>query len=297
MFIKKSLGEHVFDVMNYLLLSLWAVVTIYPLLFVLFSSVSDAGRLMAHRGLLLYPLGIDFTAYNLVLQNPMILRGYLNTFIVVIGGTAINIVMSCLAAYFLSRKNLFWKKAVMLMVTIPMFFSGGLIPSYLVVSGLGMRNSLLALMIPGAISSFNVIVMRTSFMNLPDSLTESAYLDGANDLQILIRVVIPLSKAILAVMALWYGVGHWNAWFGAAIYLNKREFYPIQLIMREILLQNTNSQTVYQMTTGIDSEDAAQVAETIKYAAIIIATVPILCVYPFLQKHFVKGVMIGALKG
>lgn len=295
--IKRSIGEIVFDGSNCLILALWAVITLYPLLFVLFSSVSDASRLMAHRGLLLLPLGLDFSSYTLVLQNPMILRGYVNTFIIVTGGTLLNLVMSSLAAYFLSRKALYWKKAVMLMITIPMFFGGGLIPTYLIVTGLGMRNSLLALIIPGAISSFNVIVMRTSFMNIPESLTESAYLDGANDLHILVRVILPLSKAILAVMALWYGVGHWNAWFNAAIYLNKRELYPIQLILREILLQNTNSQAVYQMTTGIDSEDAAQVAETIKYAAIIIATVPILCVYPFLQKHFVKGVMIGALKG
>jgi putative aldouronate transport system permease protein len=183
------------------------------------------------------------------------------------------------------------------MIVLTMFFGGGMIPTYLVVSGLGMRNSLLALIIPSAVSAYNIIIMRTSFKSLPDSLEESAFLDGANNLDVLFRIVIPLSKAIIAVMALWYGVGHWNSWFSAAIYLNKRELYPIQLILREILIQNTNSQQIYNMTTGTVDNDAAQIAETIKHATVIIATLPILCAYPFLQKHFVKGVMIGALKG
>jgi putative aldouronate transport system permease protein len=295
--IKKTFGEYIFDTFNHFFLFFWALITIYPLLYVLFSSVSDAGRLMSHRGLLLYPLGINFEAYKLVMKNPMVLRGYLNTFIIVIGGTSLNIVMTSLAAFFLSRKDVLWKNGVMMMIAITMFFSGGMIPSYLVVVGLGMRDSLLALIIPGAVSAFNVIIMRTAFIEIPDSLEESAFMDGANNFDIMYRIVLPLSKSVLAVMALWYGVSHWNSWFSAAIYLTDRKLYPIQLVLREILIQNTDSNEIYKMTTDIAQGDAAQVAETIKYALIIIATVPILCIYPYLQKHFVKGVMIGALKG
>jgi len=297
MIMKKSIQEIIFDLSNHLILLFWAIITIYPLLYVLFSSVSDAGRLMSHRGLLLYPLGIKFEAYKRVFENPMILRGYMNTFIVVFGGTALNLMMTCLAAYFLSRKNVLWKNTVMVMIVITMYFGGGLIPSYLVVTGLGMRNSLLALIIPGAVSAYNIIVMRTSFQTIPASLEESAFLDGASDFSILFRIILPLSKSMLAVVALWYAVDHWNAWFSAAIYLTKRELYPIQLILREILIQNADSQEIYKMTIGAGEQDEAQVAETIKYAMIIIATVPILCAYPYLQKYFVKGVMIGSLKG
>jgi len=297
--MNRNLGEIIFDLFNHGMLLFWAVVTIYPLLFVLFSSLSKADELSSHRGLLLYPLGLDFNAYQRVIENPMILRGYLNTIIVVVGGTALNIFMTSLAAYFLSRKNVFWKNPIMFMITVTMFFSGGMIPHYLVVSQLGLRNSLLALIIPGAVSAYNIIVMRTSIMGIPDSLEESAFLDGANNMDVLIKIILPLSKSILAVMALWYGVGHWNAWLNAAIYLDDRKLYPIQLILREILITNTSAlrHSLYSMTTSANTGEEAQIAETIKHATVIIATVPILCVYPFLQKHFVKGVMIGALKG
>jgi len=296
--IRKSIWEIIFDTFNCFIMIIWTLITAYPLLYVLFSSVSDADRLSGHRGLLLYPLGFKLDAYWLVFKNPLILSGYVNTVIVVLGGTALNLFMSCLAAYFLSRNDIIlWKKAVMVMMVITMFFGGGMIPNYLLVTGLGMRDNLLALIIPGAVSTYNVIIMRTSFMGIPASLEESAFLDGANHFSILFKIIIPLSKSILAVMALWYGVEHWNSWFSAAIYLNKRSLYPIQLVMREILIQNAQSDQVYTMASSANEDQAAQVAKTIKYAAIIIATVPILCVYPYLQKHFVKGVMIGALKG
>ncbi|HML47490.1 MAG TPA: carbohydrate ABC transporter permease [Clostridia bacterium] len=291
--IRKKPDEIVFDVCNHLFLLFWAAIALYPLLYVLFGSLSDAGRLASHRGLLFYPLGVDFSAYKAVMSNPLILSGYRNTLFVVIGGTALNLLMTALAAFFLSRKDVMWKNAVMIMLTITMYFGGGLIPSYIVVTSLGMRNSLLALIVPSAVNAFNVIVMRTSFQSIPDSMEEAALLDGATQLDLLFRVILPLSKAILAVMALWYGVGHWNSWFSAAIYLSKRELWPIQLLVREILI----ARQTQAMTTDAAYGSEMQVAETIKYATIIIATVPILCVYPFLQKHFVKGVMIGSLKG
>lgn len=291
--IRKSAGEITFDIFNHGFLVFWAVIALYPLLYVLFGSVSDAGRLVSHRGPLLYPLGLDFSAYSAVMKNPLIISGYKNTLIVVIFGTVLNIFMTSLAAFFLSRKDVLWKNAVMIMLTITMYFGGGLIPNFLLVSSLGMRNSLLALIIPKAASAFNIIVMRTSFQSIPDSLEEAALLDGANQMDILFRVILPLSKAVVAVMALWYGVEHWNSWFSAAIYLTKREMWPIQLLMREILIERKTA----SMTTDALYGSEMQVAETIKYATIIIATVPILFVYPFLQKHFVKGVMVGSLKG
>ena len=184
------------------------------------------------------------------------------------------------------------KNFIMVLMLFTMYFSGGLIPSYITIKSLGLYNSLLALILPGAISTYNLIIMRTSFQGIPSGLEEAAYLDGAGHLSIIWNVILPLSKAIIAVMVLYYGVAHWNSWFGASIYLNDRNKYPLQLILREILLQND----VSNMAGGSGSDEYS-IAESIKYAVIIVATAPILCIYPFLQKYFVKGVMIGALKG
>lgn len=184
------------------------------------------------------------------------------------------------------------KNFIMVLMLFTMYFSGGLIPSYITIKSLGLYNSLLALILPGAISTYNLIIMRTSFQGIPSELEEAAYLDGAGHLSIIWNVILPLSKAIIAVMVLYYGVAHWNSWFGASIYLNDRNKYPLQLILREILLQNDVSNMA-----GSSGGDEYSIAESIKYAVIIVATAPILCIYPFLQKYFVKGVMIGALKG
>ena len=290
---KKNSIETGFDIFNVVFMIVLMLVTVYPILYILFASVSDAGLLMQHRGFLLVPLGVNFDSYIAVFKNPLILTGFRNTLFVVIVGSAVNILMTFLAAYFLSRKKLLWKRFVMIMIVITMFFGGGMIPSYLVVVGLGLRNSLWSLIIPSAVSAFNIIVMRTAFMSIPESLEESAVLDGANDFTILFRIIVPLSLPVTAVMLLWYGVGHWNAWFQASLFLSNRKLFPLQLILREVLIQNTMD----EMLVGTQNADRGQVAETIKYATIIVATIPILFVYPFLQKYFVKGVMIGALKG
>ena len=290
---KKNSLETGFDIFNVVFMIVLMLVTVYPILYILFASVSDAGLLMQHRGFLLVPLGVNFDSYIAVFKNPLILTGFRNTLFVVIVGSAVNILMTFLAAYFLSRKKLLWKRFVMIMIVITMFFGGGMIPSYLVVVGLGLRNSLWSLIIPSAVSAFNIIVMRTAFMSIPESLEESAVLDGANDFTILFRIIVPLSLPVTAVMLLWYGVGHWNAWFQASLFLSNRKLFPLQLILREVLIQNTMD----EMLVGTQNADRGQVAETIKYATIIVATIPILFVYPFLQKYFVKGVMIGALKG
>lgn len=291
--IKLSAGERAFDIFNYTFLLLLMIVMLYPLLYVVFASFSNPSELATYDGFLYAPRGFSMAAYEAVRDNPMIGKGYLNTLIIVVSGTMINVLMTSLGAYVLSRENLPYKKFMTLFVMFTMFFSGGLVPRYLVVSSLGMVDSYFALLLPGAISTYNMIIMRTSFEGIPRSLEESASIDGAGELRILFSVILPLSMPVIAVMILFYGVGHWNSWFGAMVYLRRRTLYPLQLILREILVEND----VNNMTTSVNSLDKEPISETIKYATIIVATVPILCIYPFLQKYFAKGVMVGAVKG
>ncbi|MEN6314224.1 MAG: carbohydrate ABC transporter permease [Clostridiaceae bacterium] len=290
--MKRRPSDVIFDSFNYFILLILLLVTFYPFLYIVVASLSDPLKVLQSGSILLWPRGFNIGSYEMVFRNPMISVGYCNTIMYVVIGTAINIFMTSLGAYVLSRKDLYGKKLLMLLIAFTMFFSGGLIPSYLLINKLNMMNTIWALVVPGAVSTWNLIVMRTSFEGIPDSMCESAKIDGANDFTILLKVILPLSLPILAVMTLFYSVGHWNSWFGALLYLRDRKMYPLQLILREILITNS----VESMTTGL-SGDIDPVAENIKYATVVIATVPILLVYPFLQKYFVKGVMIGAIKG
>jgi putative aldouronate transport system permease protein len=292
--VKKTKGERIFQAVLVLFMLFMIVITIYPFIYVLLSSISDSRQLMSHTGLLLSTQGFNLDAYVKVFQNPNIIGGYFNTIVIVAGGTLLNLFMTSLGAYVLSRKGVPWTRTVMLLIVFTMFFSGGLIPMYLLVNNwMDLGNSLLALIIPGLISTWNLIILRTSFEGIPDGLIESARMDGAQDFTILFRIVIPLSLPVMAVMVLFYGVSHWNSWFSAMIYLRDRELFPLQLILREILIQNS---TAY-MSGDASASDVEAVGESIKYATIIVATLPILAVYPFLQKYFVKGVMIGSIKG
>jgi putative aldouronate transport system permease protein len=292
--IKKSASELAFDTLNVVFMLFMITVTLYPFVYVLMSSLSHSMSLLSHTGLLLKPIGFTTEAYTLVFKNPNILTGFRNTLFIVIVGTAVNLTLTSLGAYVLSRKGVPWTRPIMLGIVFTMFFSGGLIPSYLLVNNwLGLGNSLAALIIPGAISTWNLIILRTSFGAIPDSLFESAKIDGAQDFTILFRIVIPLSMPVIAVMILFYSVGHWNSWFGAMIYLRDRALFPLQLILREILIQNS----MQFMSNDASAGDMEAIGESIKYATIMVATVPILVVYPFLQKYFVKGVMIGSIKG
>ena len=290
---KTSLSRKIFLAVNAAILSLLTIICLYPMLYVLFASLSDSNLLMAHKGLLWHPLKANVAAFKAVLSNPMIASGYINTAFVLIVGTTISLILTSLGAYFLSRRDVMLKGVIMALITFTMFFSGGLIPFYLTVKMLGFYNSLWALVIPTAISTYNMIIMRTSFMAIPRSLEEAATIDGADQLTIFVHVVLPLSKAIIAVMILYYGVGAWNGWFYAMVFLADRGKFPLQLVLREILIQNDTD----SMTMGVSVNDGFNVAESVKYAVIVVATAPILCIYPFLQKYFVKGVMIGALKG
>lgn len=288
-----SLSYKIFTVFNTLFMCLIVLIMLYPFLYVIFASFSDSNALMAHTGLLLKPLNANLEAYKAVYRNPMIISGYKNTLFILIVGVLVNMVMTILAAYVLSRKEFKMKNIFTIYIVFTMFFSGGLIPLYLTVRDIGLDNTTWALIIPTAMSAYNMIIMRTSFGTVPDSLIESAKLDGATHLQVLFHIVLPLSKAVLAVIALYYAVGHWNSWFNAMIFLRDRSKFPLQLIMREILLQNDTT----NMNNGVSSTgDAAFIRETIQYAVIVVATIPILFVYPFVQKYFVKGVMIGAIK-
>lgn len=291
--IKESVGQRVFNIFNIILMVFVIIVTLYPMLYIAFASFSSPNELMAHKGLLLKPLGFSIASYGAVFKNPMISTGYANTLFVVVVGVTLNIVLTSMGAYFLSRKGVMLKNEIMFLIVFTMFFSGGLIPFYFTVKDLHIDNSLWALILPGAISTFNLIIMRTAFLSIPDSLEESAKLDGAGHFTILFRIILPLSLPTVAVLVLYYGVAHWNAWFNAMIFLRKRELFPLQLVLRGILIDNdTNS-----MSQGAATGDQEMISQTIKYAVIMVATLPILALYPFLQKYFVKGALIGAVKG
>ena len=290
---KGSLGGSLFTVTNTLLMVGLIVVTIYPLLYVLFASLSDPATFVQTRGILIAPLGFSTAAYKAVFAYPTLLSSYENTLLYVVSGTTINIVLTSLGAYGLSRRNVLLGNPIMFMIVFTMFFSGGLVPTYLLVANtLGMIDTPWAVILPPAISAWNLIIMRTAFQAVPIALEEAARIDGANDFAILFQIVLPLSMPVVAVMILFYSVYHWNAFFNALIYLRSPSLYPLQLVLREILIGNSTQ----GLTTGVGTRDVMPIGETIKYAIIVVATLPILCVYPFLQRFFVKGVLLGAIK-
>lgn len=292
---KGSKGERIFDVVNIIGLTLLMVITFYPVVYVIMASLSDSNRLLSYTGLLIKPLGLSTSAYKAVIKNPNIMSGYIVTLCVVICGTFLNILATSVSAFVLTRKRFPLRKIFTLFAIFTMYFSGGMIPRYLFINDtLELGNSLWVLVLPGMISTYNLIIMKSNFESIPDSLEESARIDGANDIVILFRIILPLSKAILAVMVLMYGVNHWNAWFDAMLFIRDRNRYPLQIILREILIANSTDSMMSGAGTGADVE---AIGESIKYATIVITTAPILCIYPFVQKYFTKGVMLGAVKG
>lgn len=292
--IKISLGQRIFDIFNVIFMFFLMIIMFYPLWHVVIASFSDSNQLIAHMGLLLKPLGFSTKAYSLMMDNPMIVRGYANSIFIVVVGTVLNVLFTALGAYVLSRDGFMLKKFFNMLIVFTMYFGGGMIPGYLLVTKtLHMTDSFAALIIPTLINTHHLVVMRTNFSAIPKSLEESAKLDGAGHWTVFLKIVLPLSGAIVAVMVLYYAVGHWNSWFSANLYIKTREKYPLQLILREILIANDTS----SMTGGGDAANEYSVAESVKYATTVVATVPILCIYPFVQKYFVKGTMAGAVKG
>lgn len=282
-----------FRIFNIIFLLLLNLTMLYPMLYVVFASLSDSSKLMGHMGLLIKPLNANLNAYKAVFTNPMIGRGYINTIAVVFTSVVLSMAMTILCAFVLSRKEVALRNVFMGFVLFTMFFSGGLIPFYLTVKNVGLENSLWSLIIPYLINVYNMVIMRTSFSQIPEPLIESAKLDGANPMQVLLKIVLPLSVPVMMVIVLYYAVAQWNAWFSAMIFLHERSKFPLQLILREILIQNDTA----TMMQGVGMKDATSIGETIQYAVIVVATVPILVIYPFIQRFFTEGVMIGAVKG
>jgi multiple sugar transport system permease protein/putative aldouronate transport system permease protein len=293
--IRDTASDRVFMALNYFLLALLLLIVLYPLVYILSASFSDASAVTSGR-VWLWPLEPTLTGYEAIFKHPRLMTGFLNSLFYTVVGTLINVVLTIMAAYPLSRADLPGGRIITFIFFFTLLFSGGLIPSYLVVRDLGMLNTRWAMLIPGALSVWNVLIARTYFQtSISRELFEAAQLDGCSDFAFLRKVVLPLSGPIIAVLALFYGVGHWNSYFNALIYLYDENLYPLQLVLREILVQN-------QIEPGmlVDTREMAaraQLRELLKYSLIVVATVPLLVVYPFVQKHFVKGILIGSIKG
>ncbi|MEW9052117.1 MAG: carbohydrate ABC transporter permease [Neobacillus sp.] len=292
---RRSKEDKVFDIINVFLVGMILLLVIYPLYFIVIASISDPN--MIYEGKVWFlPKELTMEGYERILRDSKIWLGYKNSIVYTVVGTIVNVSFTLMAAYALSRKDLYGRNTIMFLFLMTMFFSGGLIPTYLVVKNLGLLNTMWALILPKAVAVWNVIVAKTFFEStIPGELLEASRIDGCNDVKFFWKIVLPLSKPIVAVMVLFYAVGHWNSYFDALIYLNNENLYPLQLILRNILIQN---QASTMMISDLDSLAAKQrVSELIKYGVIIVSSLPLLIVYPFVQKYFVKGVMIGGIKG
>lgn len=298
MIADKSVSSKVMDIVVYATMIIVLVVTLYPVLYVVSASLSSANA--NDRGLVtLFPVDFTLDAYIGIFSMPTLTRAFRNSVIITAGGTAINMFFTTTYAYALSRKKLALRGFYTVVAMIPMYFSGGLIPTFLLVSKtLGLYNSWWALILPGAISTTNMIIMRSFFVGLPVELEESAYLDGANDIVIFFKIILPLSQAVMFTIGLYYLVGHWNSWFSAMIYLDEDAKMPLQYMLRQIVLLSANLEQAAldgEVVTGNTLYFTNYVA--VKYATLVFSMVPMLIIYPFIQKYFVKGVMIGSLKG
>ena len=292
--LDEGTGYRVFSVFNTCLLVLILFLTAYPVYFVLIASISDPTKMVANYGLMWLPhFPLSLTSYRMVFRHSLLLSGFGNTLFIVIVGLAFNMVLTVLGAYLLSLKNSLLKKPIAYLILFTMYFRGGIVPGYLNIKSLHLMNTLWALILPGAISTYNMLIMRSAIGALPDALMEAAKLDGASHFQRILNVVVPLTGATSAVLMLYYAVGHWNAWFNASLYIQSPSRFPLQLVLRQVLILGEDS----EMASGLDAGSEIAAATVIKYALIVISTVPIMLLYPFLQRFFVKGVMIGSVKG
>ncbi len=294
--IKETPGEKAFKWFNYTFMTLLNLVFILPFLSIVATSFLSAEEAARRGTFVLWPEHFDFTAYQAFLSKGSVLwQAYGVTIFVIVVGTALNLLFTSTLAYGLSKKFLPGRNLCITLIFISMIFSGGLLPSYLLVKSLKLINTIWALIIPGLIGTWNFIVMKAFFTQLPQSLEESAMIDGASPMRIMGSIILPISMPLIATMALFYAVGHWNAWFGAAIYIYKKELYPVQIILRNTVLMDTMQDINNNFMHDLGASKPTPTA--IKSACIIITTVPMLCIYPFIQKHFVKGVMVGSIKG
>ena len=285
-----------FAVVAKLIMVLVLLVCAYPLYFILIASISDPVQVNAGK-VILFPKAILWDGYKSILRDHKIWQGYRNTILYTVTGTALNVCLTMGGAFALSRRDLLMRKQIMILLTFTLFFNGGMIPNYLLVSGLGLKNSIWAMILPNAVSVWNLIIARSFFItNIPDELMEAAEIDGCDSLRFFFRIALPLSLALVAVMLLFYAVTHWNAFFNALLYLDNSSSHPLQLVLRNLLLVNQASDPAMLA----DAEDMIlrqKLADLLKYGIIVVSTLPVLCLYPFVQRYFVKGVMIGAIKG
>ena len=293
----KSRGDIIFETVVVIILAILTLIILYPLYFVVIASFSDA-KLVVAGEVWWYPKGVTLENYMQCFTNGDLMLGYRNAFIILILGTATNLFLTILCAYPLSRHDLWGRNGIMIYCTIPMFFGGGLIPTYLMVTQtLGLKNSWWAVILVAGIATYNMIIMRTFFMtSIPFELQEAAQIDGCTPIGILLRIILPLSIPVICVIGLYYGVNHWNSYFSALVYLPDKNKWPLQLVLRQILVNNDIS----AVDGGASSDEMARRAmraETIKYSIVILASIPMLIIYPFVQRYFVKGVMIGSVKG
>lgn len=290
--IRYTREDIAFNVISYSVITLLILVCLYPIWYVACASITDPTIVAAAKGILLWPQGLTFDAYAEVFQDAEIWSGYANTLLYTVVGTILNVVLTAMVAYALAHRDLLFKKPLTLFITFTMFFNGGMIPTYLVIRNMDLLDTRFAALLPGMVSVFNFMVMRTQFESVPEALEESAKLDGANYWTIFTRIILPVSGATLAVMVLFYGVTHWNSWFNEMLYMpNDRTKWPLALITREIIVASSAAAV---SEGGVMTQEKA---DAIKYATIVVSTLPILCLYPFLQKYFVKGVMVGSVKG
>ncbi|WP_407873149.1 carbohydrate ABC transporter permease [Paenibacillus sp. P36] len=293
---RNSKFDRWFDILNYTILSIVLLVVLYPLYIVVISSISDPDAVNTGR-VWLIPQDITFAGYRLILSDGQIWTGYKNTLIYTVLGTSLNVVLSLTGAYALSRSDLVGRNFFMLLIVFTMFFGGGLVPSYLLIKHLGMTNTIWSQIIPGAVSAYNLIITRTFFQTtIPKEMQEAAEMDGSTITRFFIRIVLPLSLPIVAVMVLFNAVSHWNSYFTGLIYLRDHKLYPLQLVLREILIVNS-APTESAVAGAGDDSSMMRIADIMKFGVIIVSSLPVLVLYPFLQKYFVKGVMIGSLKG
>ena len=289
--IKTSTGSKIFDVCNTIFLLALRFVTLYPMWYVICASFTNNVYLVSHPGAVWWPVGFTTGSYKMAFQHPLILSGYKNILLILGISLPINIIMTLFCGYFLASKGMMFKGPIQFLIMFTMFFGGGMIPTYLNIRDLGLYNSLWALILPGMISVYNSIICRTAIEGVPESLKESAYIDGANDLVIFFHVMLPLQSALLATFTLFTAVGYWNEWFWSSLVLIDRNLWPMQLELRQIMWSSS------AMAAEVPAELGRKTyAEGMKAAAVIVTMLPIMCIYPFLQKYFAKGVMIGAIK-
>ncbi len=297
--IKRSKSDVIFDGVIFVILTLILLIVAYPLYFIIISSFSSPDKVSSGQ-VVFYPIGFTLEGYKKVFENSQVVTGFINSLIYTTVGTCVNLLLTIPTAYALSRKKFQGRKIVTIFYMITMFISGGMIPTYLVVQKLGLLDSMWALILPGSLSVYNMIVARTFFQqNISEELYEAAELDGCGHGRFFFSIALPLSKAIIAIMVLYYGVGHWNSYFNALLYMQTEDKYPLQLVLRSILVQNSAqlSQTITSAAQQEAMRKQQEAVELMKYSLIIISSIPVLILYPFIQRHFTKGVMIGSVKG